>query len=79
MTTSERFLEIQDLFHAALKLPADERRPFLSARCPHDKALRDEVESLLVEDGNPAGVLHHEEEEGRTFTLPLGTASAFMK
>jgi Tol biopolymer transport system component len=73
MTTSERFLEIQELFHAALKLPPAERRSFLTTRCPHDQSLRDEVELLLEEDANPSAVLEADPEQGGSFTLPIGT------
>src|SRR5205807_6305603 len=57
MPAAERFQQIQELFHAALKLPPDERQAFLRARCPQDDSLRRDVESLLVEDAKPSGLL----------------------
>jgi serine/threonine-protein kinase len=72
MTTSERFLEIQELFHAALKLPPAERQAFLITRCPQDESLKDEVEALLVEDADVSGPLRDLSEESR-FTIAIGT------
>jgi serine/threonine protein kinase len=50
MTASERYQEVQELFLAALKVPAAERRAFLDERCHQDEWLQHEVESLLAED-----------------------------
>jgi len=44
----ERSLEIEEVFHAALSLGADQRAAFLANKCGSDEALRREVESLLA-------------------------------
>jgi serine/threonine protein kinase len=43
----ERWRRIEQLYHTALKLAADQRSAFLKAECGEDGALRKEVESLL--------------------------------
>jgi eukaryotic-like serine/threonine-protein kinase len=43
----ERFRQIDEIFDAALELPASERRAFLDEACKGDAGLRKEVESLL--------------------------------
>src|SRR5438045_4186877 len=45
--TSERWQQIETLFHSALELPGEERATFLSRQCGGDDNLREEVESLL--------------------------------
>jgi hypothetical protein len=42
-----RWRRVQDVFQAALDLPADERPGYLEAACQGDAPLRDEVTSLL--------------------------------
>lgn len=39
---------LEELFHAALDLPPADRAEFLDRRCAGDRALRDEVDSLLA-------------------------------
>ncbi len=46
--TPDKWQEVQDLFSAALDLPADQRSEFLSQACAADAMLRAEVESLLA-------------------------------
>ncbi len=46
--TPERWQQIQELFHAALDQAPDDRAAFLEQACAGDRALRDEVESLLA-------------------------------
>lgn len=43
----DRWLQIEDIFHAAEKLPADQRKSFLDSSCHVDDELRQEIESLL--------------------------------
>ena len=52
--TPDRFRSVEELYQAAIQLPADRRPGFLRARC-HDQELRREVESLLAltPDGDP--------------------------
>ncbi len=45
--TSERWQQIEDLFHAALALAPEEREAFLAAACSSDLQLKAEVESFL--------------------------------
>jgi len=48
--SSDRWLKIEDLYHAALKLETGERAAFLQQACSGDEGLRQEVESLLAAD-----------------------------
>ena len=45
---TERWKQIEDLYHAALEQPLDERTQFLSTMCGDDAELCREVESLLA-------------------------------
>src|SRR5262245_63975853 len=46
--TSERWQQIEDIFHAALDLPPEEREAFLADACSLDPQLKTEVESYLA-------------------------------
>jgi serine/threonine protein kinase/tetratricopeptide (TPR) repeat protein len=46
--TGERWRRIEELYHAAIELPAAEREAFLNATCDNDEPLRLEVEALLA-------------------------------
>ncbi|HEY7504284.1 MAG TPA: protein kinase [Gemmatimonadales bacterium] len=46
--TSERFQRCEELFHAAVALPDEQRAVFLQQRCADDPDLRAEVERLLA-------------------------------
>jgi len=48
MMTPERWQQIKDLLYQAQQLPAAERSAFLDNSCRSDRALRDEVETLLA-------------------------------
>ncbi|MBI1762565.1 MAG: protein kinase [Acidobacteria bacterium] len=50
----ERWQRIEQLYHAALELPAGERAAWLEQACAGDAALRREVESLLRFDARAA-------------------------
>src|SRR5438270_2920427 len=43
----DRWLKVEELYHAVLERPAASRANFLRSACGDDEALRDEVESLL--------------------------------
>ena len=43
----ERLRQIEELYHAALELPPDERDAFIKVSCGSDKELRREIDSLL--------------------------------
>jgi Tol biopolymer transport system component len=45
--TSERWRQVEDLFHSALDRASDDRAAFLDAACAEDGALRLQVEGLL--------------------------------
>ena len=47
--TPERFQQIEELYHSALKRPPAERASFLRDCCVGDESLRNEVESLLAQ------------------------------
>jgi serine/threonine protein kinase/tetratricopeptide (TPR) repeat protein len=46
--TPEKWLEVKQIFNAALDLPPAERLVFIEQRCAADAALREEIEALLV-------------------------------
>ena len=48
--TPERFQKVDQLFQAAMELPAHERTTFLDNACAGDDALRNEVEALIASD-----------------------------
>jgi hypothetical protein len=50
----ERWRQIEELYHSALKLDRGQRAAFLRARCGGDEALLLTVESLLDEPGSTA-------------------------
>ena len=52
---SERWMRVERLFGDAIALPAGQRAAFLASATPADRALRDEVDSLLnaVERAGP--------------------------
>jgi TolB-like protein len=45
---SDRFHRVEELYHAALERPPDQRSAFLDQACGNDAQLRSEVESLLA-------------------------------
>ena len=53
----ERYERVQDLFHQALELKADEREAFLAELAREDSELRDEVVSLLGSHEEGSGLL----------------------
>lgn len=54
---TQRWGRLQELFHEALRRPADQRPEFLAAVCGNDAELRGEVESLLAHEGAADGLL----------------------
>jgi Tol biopolymer transport system component len=50
--SSDRWRQVEDLCHAALERPAEERRPFLVEACAGDEVLLREVESLLAQESS---------------------------
>ncbi len=46
--TSERWRQIEELYHAALELRLEEREAFLDEACAGDEELRREVVSLIA-------------------------------
>ncbi len=48
---ARRWRQVEEIFRAAVELPAAERREFLDAACGSDTALRRELDELLAADG----------------------------
>ena len=48
---------MEDLFHAALEYPPDERSGFLDSECGGDTAIRSKIERLLARDENTSALL----------------------
>lgn len=46
---NDDWAEIEEIFHAALDLPAADRDAFIAARCPDDPGRRSEIHSLIDE------------------------------
>jgi len=55
--TAERWRQIEDLCHATLARPAQDRTAFLAHACAGDAALQREVESLLVGESSAEGFM----------------------
>lgn len=51
---SERFTRLQTLFSDALKLPPQDRRPFVEEACADDGALLADIIGMLDADGSPS-------------------------
>ena len=52
--TPERWRQVEDICHAALARPPEERAAFLTQTCAGDNILQHEVESLLAQEPNTA-------------------------
>ena len=55
--TSERWADVERLYHAALAQDRRARTVFLAEACAGDDALRREVESLLAQEAGAAGFM----------------------
>jgi len=55
--SSERWEQIESLFHESLEMPVDARAAFLEQRCGTDHDLRKEIEALLESADKPLDVL----------------------
>src|SRR5262245_11461058 len=53
--TPERYREVGQIFRAAAEIPPNRRDAFLDTACGNDKALRQDVESLLLHDAKETG------------------------
>jgi serine/threonine protein kinase len=60
---SERWPEIERLFHSACELSPEQRRVYLQHACGSDEALRQELESLLAHQQSAAGFLETQNPE----------------
>jgi len=56
-TDATRWERLQSLFHEAAERPTDERRSFLTARCPDDPGLVEDALRLLEEDERGGSLL----------------------
>ena len=54
---TERWREIESLYHSACELKPEKRPAYLERACSGDEALRREVESLLANDRMAASFL----------------------
>jgi len=71
--TPEDYKKIAELFDQAKQLPREDRTRFLEQACGNDKALHDEVASLLRYDAGPEDFI-----DGRAVQLTSDTAIASM-
>ena len=73
-----RFERLQNLFHQALELPAEERQAFIEAACGADTALAADVFAMLEADSRSAPLLDHGalEVARQALTDPLQAISA---
>jgi eukaryotic-like serine/threonine-protein kinase len=55
--TPDRWRQVEDLCHAALARPAENRAAFLATTCAGDDGLQREVESLLAQESSAAGFM----------------------
>ena len=53
----ERWRRVEQLYHSALKVAADQRATFLQKECEDDPDLREEVESLLSYESSATGFI----------------------
>jgi hypothetical protein len=66
--STDRWGQIQELYHAALDRHSSNRAEFLSQACPNDPELRRDGESLLAHEGHADDLF-----EGRRSTLTSET------
>jgi hypothetical protein len=71
---TDRWHEIERLYHSARQQEPEERANFLNRACPSDELLRREVESLLAHDEPAAGFLENKVPEAAP--IPPGTLGA---
>jgi hypothetical protein len=55
--TPERWLKIEELYHAALERDPNRRAAYLREACASDQELRHEVETLLKQEASAGGFL----------------------
>ena len=86
---SKRWRRVEDLYHSALKVHADQRSAFLKNECHDDLELQKEVASLLSYESAAAGfiespafdvaarlVAKNNEKTGQTAPLPVAVAAS---
>ncbi|MFZ0759730.1 MAG: serine/threonine-protein kinase, partial [Candidatus Sulfotelmatobacter sp.] len=54
---ADRWRRIEELYHASMEQPEDQRAAFLERACPDDQALRVEVESLIAHARRTGGII----------------------
>jgi serine/threonine protein kinase/Tfp pilus assembly protein PilF len=72
---TERWREIESLYHSACELKPEQRRAYLETACAGDEALRREVESLLAHDDLAAAFLETHDPDA-TGTTPVARIPA---
>ena len=64
----ERWLKVEQVFHAALERPQEQRREWLDGACDGDAELRGQVERLLSNEGRAGSFLERPAIEDVTVT-----------
>jgi eukaryotic-like serine/threonine-protein kinase len=74
VSDAERWARVEWIYHGAIDRPVMERAAFLQSACAGDNSLRDEVESLLANDG--ASLLDKSalDVAARDMTLPVASS-----
>jgi len=76
--TPERWLKVEELFHASLERSPEERQAFLDERCGADAGLRRDVEVLLARGAQAGSFLDVSPLEDLA-VAPLGAGSLRVK
>ena len=76
--TSQRWQDVDRLFHSALKRPPEERAAFLAKACGTDEAVRQKVEALIAAHEQSGEFLDTPAFEVATSKLPLDRADSLV-
>jgi Tol biopolymer transport system component/predicted Ser/Thr protein kinase len=74
--TSDRWSEIEKIYHTARERDASARASFLDEACGADAALRREVETLLYQDAKSGSFLDQPAMDGALVKDPIGDAAS---
>jgi len=88
----ERWRQVEELYHASLKVAANQRATFLQDACRKDEDLRREVESLLAHEGSAEGFIaapafevaarlmaHDDSHRAEADLVPVGTVVSHFR
>jgi serine/threonine-protein kinase len=76
--TSERWLQVEAVYHSAAERGLSERGAFLDEACRGDQELRREVESLLAQESSPGSLLERPVWEGAVNSSGSVTAGTLL-